>query len=174
VNGTEGMGNFCLYHGNLSVPENERAATWLLTKVFSKIKVPLVIAGRNPSKRLDKMAHLCQHTCLVINPSETEINDLVKKAHINILPSFSTTGIKLKLLHALYEGRHCVVNDAMVSGTGLETACHTGTNANALASIIMQLHHLPFSEEEINIRKKLLENAYDNRKNAETLIRHLW
>ncbi len=170
----EGMGNFCLYHGNLSVPENEKAALWLLTNVFPKIKIPLVVAGKNPSKRVDKMAHLYQHTCLVSNPSATEINDLVKKAHINILPSFSRTGIKIKLLHALFEGRHCVVNEQMVEGTGLEAACHIGNNANAFASIIVQLHHQPFEQEEITLRKKLLGATYNNKKNVQLLIPYLW
>ncbi len=174
VSGKEGIGNFCLYHGNLAVPENEKAAAWLLTNVFPKIKIPLVVAGRHPSRRLDKLAHLCQHTCLVADPSSTEIDDLVKKAHINILPSFSTTGIKLKLLHALFEGRHCVVNKAMVTGTGLDGACHTGANADAFASIIMQLHHQPFSAGETSLRRQLLGNTYDNRKNAEAIIAYLW
>ncbi|MBK9380379.1 MAG: glycosyltransferase [Chitinophagaceae bacterium] len=174
INSSEGIGNFCLYHGNLSVPENEKAATWLLTKVFSKIKVPFVIAGKNPSKRVDKLSHLYQHTCLVANPTDTEINDLVKKAHINILPSFSNTGIKIKLLHALFEGRHCVTNEAMVNGTGLEAACHIGTNANAIAAIIMQLHHQPFTTEEIRLRENLLGNTYNNALNTKQLIQYLW
>lgn len=174
VNGKNGLGNFCFYHGNLSVPENEKAAIWLLTKVFSKIKIPFVIAGKKPSRRLEKMAHLYQHTCLVADPSDAEINDLVKKAHINILPSFSTTGIKMKLLHALFEGRHCVVNENMVTGSGLESACHIGNNADAFASIIMQLHHHPFEDNEIHLRKNLLEKIYNNEKNAEQLIAYLW
>jgi hypothetical protein len=174
VNALEGLGSFCLYHGNLEVAENEKAAIWLLTEVFFKIKVPLVIAGKNPSNRLDKLAHLCQHTCLVANPSDTEINDLIRKAQMNILPSFSTTGIKIKLLHALFEGRHCVVNEAMVKGTGLESACHIGTNANAIASIVMQLHHQPFTEEEIRLRKNLLGQSGDNHAHAQQLSQYLW
>jgi hypothetical protein len=176
VNGNEGIGNFCLYHGNLSVPENEEAACWLLRKVFTRIKVPLVIAGKKPSKRLEKQAHLCEHTCLIANPSNTEMNDLVKKAHINVLPCFnkSITGIRLKLLHALFEGRHCIVNDPMVEGTGLEAACHIGTNANAFASIISQLHHQPFTTEEITLRKRLFGDTYNNEKNVQQLIPYLW
>jgi hypothetical protein len=174
VKGPEGIGNFCLYHGNLSVAENEKAALWLLEKVFSKIKVPFVVAGKNPSKRLTKMAHLFQHTCMVANPSDQELNELVQKAHINILPSFNAAGIKIKLLHALFEGRHCVVNDAMVKGTGLEDACHIGKGAEAFASIIMQLHHLPFAEEETALRKKLLGTLYDTGLNAKKLIPYLY
>jgi hypothetical protein len=176
VIGQEGQGNLCLYHGNLSVPENEKAATWLICKVFTKARVPFVIAGKKPSRRLQKIAGLCQHTCLVADPSETEMNDLVRKAHIHVLPCFNknTTGIRLKLLHALFEGRHCLVNDPMVAGTGLKDACHIGTNATAFASIIMQLYHQPFTKEEIILRKQLLGTTYDNEKNTRQLIQWLW
>jgi hypothetical protein len=176
VESQEGKGCICLYHGNLSVPENEEAAIWLLCKVFTKVRVPFVIAGKKPSKRLQKAAHLCQHTCLIADPTETEMNDLVKKAHINVLPSFNKniTGIRLKLLHALFEGRHCIVNEPMVAGTGLESACHIGTNANGFASIITQLYHLPFAEEEIRLRKRLLGCSYDNEKSTQQLIQWLW
>jgi len=176
VNSEEGIGNLCLYHGNLSVPENEKAAIWLLRHVFTKIRKPFVIAGKNPTRRLQKMAHLCQHTCLVADPSETEMNDLVRKAHINVLPCFNkqVTGIRLKLLHALFEGRHCIVNEPMVKGTGLGSACHTGTTANAFASIIAQLYHQPFTAEEIQLRKRLLGDTYDNEKNTRELIQYLY
>jgi glycosyltransferase involved in cell wall biosynthesis len=174
IKSIEGVGNFCLYHGNLAVPENEKAACWLLDKVFTKVKLPLVIAGKNPSNRLNKMAHLCQHTCLVANPSEKEMNDLVQKAHINILPSFNTTGVKLKLLHALFEGRHCIVNDAAVNGSELEPACHISNSADHIASIVAQLYHLPFTEEEICLRKRILYDLYDNGKNAEKIIAWLY
>jgi Glycosyl transferases group 1 len=176
VTGQEGQGNLCLYHGNLSVPENEKAASWLICKVFTKARVPFVVAGKKPSRRLQKLAGLCQHTCLVADPSETEMNDLVRKAHIHVLPCFNknVTGIRLKLLHALFEGRHCVVNDPMVAGTGLDDACHIGTNATAFASIIMQLYHQPFTKEEIILRKQLLGTTYDNEKNTRELIRWLW
>ncbi len=176
VSGQEGQGNLCLYHGNLSVPENEEAALWLLCNVFTKARVPFVIAGKKPSRRLQKLAGLCQHTCLVADPCETEMNDLVRKAHVHVLPCFNknVTGIRLKLLHSLFEGRHCVVNEPIVAGTGLESACHIGTNANAFASIITQLYHQPFTREEIILRKQLLGTTYDNEKNTRKLIQWLW
>lgn len=176
VTGEEGAGNLCLYHGNLSVPENEEAALWLLRKVFSRIRKPFVIAGKKPSRRLQKMAHLCQHTCLVADPTESELNDLVRKAHIHVLPSLNKqiTGIRLKLLHVLFEGRHCVVNEPMVKGTGLEGACHIAGSADAFASIITQLYHQPFSSEEIDLRKRLLGDTYNNEKNTRQLIQYLW
>ena len=56
------------------------------------------------------------------------------------------------------------MNEAIVAGTGLEGACHIGSNANAFASIITQLYHQPFTKEEIILRKRLLGTTYDNEK----------
>jgi hypothetical protein len=171
-----GIGSYCLYQGNLSVSENEEAANWLIKNVFSKIEKPLVIAGKNPSKKLGRLASLTKHITLIANPAEAEMNDLVQNAHINLLPLFNknSTGIRLKLLHTLFRGRHCVVNAAMVKGTGLEAACHMAANANAFASIIMQLSNQPFTNEETALRKKLLGDTYDNDKNTAAFIRYLW
>ncbi|MBZ4191774.1 glycosyltransferase family 4 protein [Niabella beijingensis] len=176
VNSLEGMGTHCLFHGNLSVAENEEAALWLLHKVFNKVRVPFIIAGKDPGRQLQKAASLCQHTCLISNPSESEINDLVQKAHINVLPNFNKniTGIRLKLLHSLYSGRHCVTTPAMVTGTGLEPACHIGSNSNAIASIISQLYYKPFEDEEIKLRKQLVEQTFNNDKNTTQLMQRLW
>ena len=45
-----GKGEFVLYHGNLSVPENNRAALYLVEEVFPLINRPCIISGSNPSK----------------------------------------------------------------------------------------------------------------------------
>ena len=174
INGLEGVGTYCLYHGNLSVAENEKAVLWLLKKVFSLANVPFVIAGKDPSARLISKAAKNKNVRLVPNPSEDELTDLVTKAQINVLPSFNNTGIKLKLINALYNGRHCVVNEEAVFGSGLEDACHIGTTSSAIASIIIQLYHHPFSEEEINLRKRLLGQLFNNKENAQRLIQLIW
>ena len=174
VNGLEGVGTYCLYHGNLSVAENEKAVLWLLNKVFSLAKVPFIIAGKDPSKKLVRKVENNKNVTLVSNPSEKELNDLIANAQVNVLPSFNSTGIKLKLINALYNGRHCVVNEEGVRGSGLEDACHIGITSNAIASIIIQLFHHPFSEEEINLRKRLLGQIFNNRQNAERLIQLIW
>jgi hypothetical protein len=169
-----GIGCFCLYHGNLSVAENEKAAKWLLKEVFNDINIPFVVAGKNPSKQLLHAAHKKPNTCLVANPSETEMQDMIGKAQINIIPSFNNTGIKLKLLNVLYNGRHCITNEATLTGSGLDAACHVGTHAQAMKSLVLQLYNRPFEEEEIILRKKLLEDTYDNIANAKRLVTWIW
>ena len=170
----EGVGTFCLYHGNLSVPENEKVAKWLLEEIFSELEIPFVVAGKNPSSQLEYLAHKKQNTCLVANPSEKEMFDLIQKAQVNILPSFTTTGIKFKFLYSIFCGRHCVVNEAMTEGTKLESACHTASNADAFKSILMQLYRKPFEDEEIRLRESLMHHYYNNAENAKRLIQWIW
>lgn len=170
----EGVGTFCLYHGNLSVPENEKVATWLLEHVFSDVEIPFVIAGKNPSTKLEKLAHKKQHTCIVANPSEKEMQDLIQKAQVNILPSFTTTGVKFKLLYSVFCGRHCVVNDKMTEGTDLGSACHIAANEEAFKSILVQLYRKPFEDEEIQLRQNLMHHYYNNTTTANRLISWIW
>jgi hypothetical protein len=170
----DGVGYYCLYHGNLSVAENEKAAIWLLENVFNNLQTAFVIAGKNPSRYLKRAAAKRQNTCVVANPRDEEMQDLIAKAQINILPSFNTTGLKLKLLNALFNGRHCVVNEAAVTGTALANACHVGRTHTDLKSIISQLYHQPLGEEDLKLRKFLLEGTYENTRNAKTLIQLIW
>ncbi|MEP7257620.1 MAG: glycosyltransferase [Flavitalea sp.] len=174
VRAKEGVGCYCLYHGNLSVPENEKAATWLLRKVFKGITIPFLIAGKNPSDRLIREVKRYPNASLMANPGEEDMNDIIAKAQLHILPSFNTTGIKLKLLNALYNGRHCIVNDAAVEGTGFESACHIAGNANGFKSIIAQLYNRPFTDEEIRLRERLLSTVFNNQENAKRLIQWIW
>ena len=168
------LGTYTLYHGNLSVPENEKAAIWLIDDVFSKLNIQLVIAGKSPSARLANKVKAYPHISLIVDPLDFEMQELIANAQINVLPSFNETGIKLKLINALYNGRHCVVNGAAVEGSDLEPACHVGNNSTAIASIVSQLFRQPFTEEEITIRRKILTGVFDNSRNADALIRSIY
>jgi hypothetical protein len=166
VTSKEGMGTFALYQGNLSVAENEKVATWLLEKIFHELEIPFVIAGKNPSAKLVELAHKKPHTCMVANPGETEMNDLIQKAQLHILPSFTHSGIKLKLLNAVFNGRHVLANDEMIKGTGLEKACQLANNPTEFKYQAFRLFHKAFTPAEIQIREGLLQEHFNNDKHA--------
>ena len=172
--GKEGRGCYCLYHGNLSVNENEQAVTWLLKNVFEEMEIPFVIAGKDPSKKLQELAHQHKETCLVANPSEKEMHDLIARAQVHVLPSFNNTGIKLKLLNALFNGRHCLVNQAAIEGSGLQNYCHIATDARSFKDKISALYQQDFTEQEIQQRQGLLQSEYNNETNARKLIDFIW
>jgi hypothetical protein len=173
VTSKTGTGCYCLYHGNLSITENEEAACWLLENVFRDLSFPFVIAGKNPSPRLEKMIQHHQQGCLVANPTEAEMQDIISKAQVHLLPSFNCTGIKLKLLNALFNGRHCIVNQEAVKDTGLEDICHLASTGEAFRKTLSEIYHQPFSLEDIGLREKTLESLYDNDRGAKQLIQYL-
>jgi glycosyltransferase involved in cell wall biosynthesis len=174
VQSKEGTGCFCLYHGNLSVAENEQVVVWLLKKIFSRLEMPLVISGKNPAPRLERLIRQYPHVCLIANPSEEELQDLILKAQVNILPSFNCTGIKLKLLNALYNGRHCIVNKDMVESTGLESICHVAGGEDDIRSHITNLFTEPLRSEDIERRKEVLGKLYDHQTNLQKLVQSIW
>lgn len=174
VQSKEGTGCFCLYHGNLSVAENEEVVTWLLKNVFGSLETPFIVSGKNPSTRLSRQVSQYPHSCLIPNPTEEELQDLIAKAQVNILPSFNCTGVKLKLLNALFNGRHCIVNRDAVEGTGLQETCHVATCAEDVRDLIRQLSAQPFTAGEIAQRKKILGGIYDQENNLKKLLECIW
>ena len=169
VSSPQNLGNFCLYHGNLSINENDEAAKWLLQSVFAKIKIPIVIAGKNPSSSLIELSHSYQHSCVVANPTDFELDDLIKKAQINILPSLNNTGVKLKILNALFNGRHVLVNPKAIEGTSLKIICEEAETADDFIKLISILYQDPFEDFDIEKRSKLLGRDFNNQKNASIL-----
>lgn len=163
---------FAFYHGNLSVGENNEAAIFLVDKVFRNLNFKLIIAGNQPSLQLKKLVEGNSNVELEDDLNSDQINDLIFSAKINILPTFQSTGIKLKLLAALFNGGHCLVNTPMVIGTGLEGVVELADSAKEFKNKVLQLSNEPFTEDSkikrINSLKK-----YSNDFNLKLLLEQL-
>lgn len=165
-----GKGNFALYHGNLGVGENNEAALFLLNSVFSELSYPLIIAGSNPSPELRQRVAAMKHVTLRAGITVDEINELIASAQVNVLPTFQATGIKLKLLAALFAGRHCVVNTPMVANTGLESLCTICDDATSMRNAILEKAEEPFDAAAIAAREEILGKAFSNIANAKKIV----
>lgn len=164
-----GQSDFILYHGNLSVVENELAALYLIREVFSRLKYKCIIAGMNPSSHLTEAASPYPHIEIKANPSQEEMDHLIRNAQIQTLITFQDTGLKLKLLNSLFSGRHTLVNTLMLTGSGLDDLC---TIANTPAEMIRACDHLmqiPMTPERIAQRESLLFPKYSNAYQAKRL-----
>jgi hypothetical protein len=166
IKGEVGTGSYCLYHANLSINENETAALWLIENVFNTLNIPLIIAGRHPSEKLKDISKNYKHISLVENPTEENMQLLIIHAQINILPSFNNTGVKLKLLNALYNGRHCLVNIAGVDGSCLNDLCNIAETVAEFQKEIVFLFDKPFAETAMQRRSTALKKLYNNEANA--------
>jgi hypothetical protein len=174
IESPEGTGCYCLYHGNLSVEENEKAVCWLLDNVFNDLNLPFLIAGKKPSAHLRRVVAQSRQACIIPDPSGPELQDIIAKAQLHVIPSFNSTGIKLKLLNALFNGRHCVVNAEAVEGTGLKEICHIAREAEEFKEVISELYERPFTRLDLQFRQEKLLDQYDNRRSAHRLIERIW
>jgi len=149
---------FAFYHGNLAVSENNLAALFLVNKVFSRTNYPLIIAGNSPSKELIELCESKGNVTIKANIDSQEITSLLESAHMNVLPTFQNSGIKLKLLAALFAGKHCLVNRPMVKGTGLEKLCVVNEDAESFANSVDSISKVPFTKHQFDERTELLTN----------------
>ncbi|MDR0700154.1 MAG: glycosyltransferase [Tannerella sp.] len=172
VTATVGQSNFLLYHGKLSVKENEKAALYLIENIFCKLApYSCIIAGMNPSDALLKAAARYGNITMEANPSVERINELIRTAQINLLVTFQDTGLKLKLLNSLFAGRHVLVNRMMLAGSGLDDLCYIAATPDEMIDMCRELMEKPFSMDILGERRKRLFPVFSNEYQAKKLIR---
>jgi len=169
----DGLSDFAFYHGALGVAENDQAALFLVRKVFKELPVKLVIAGSDASRELKREIAKAKNVELREDINTEEIHRLVRHAQVNVLPTFQATGIKLKLLLCLYTGRHVVCNTPMVEGTGLAELCHVHDSPEAMRTSIISCMGKPANGQAIELRARILEERFSNRRNAEAIVKLL-
>lgn len=161
-----GRGHYILYHADLTISENIAVSKLLIRKIFSRIPHPCIIAGKNPPPALESEIRNHGNIKLLPNPASDKMNDLIKDAQINIIPTMAVNGLKLKLLISLFSGRHCLANSTAVNASGLYPLCHIADSAEEMIRKINILFNQPFTAEMIEERKKILALKYDNIINA--------
>lgn len=153
----EGRGDYVLYHGNLSVVENIKAAEYIIDSVSSAVDTRFVIAGRNPSKELINKVSSHPNVEILPNPDNEQMLDLIQNAQVNMLITDQATGVKLKLLNALYRGRHCLANSKMVAGTDLDHACIVADDTPEQIRLLTTLLSQEFTSQDVKKRIEILQ-----------------
>jgi hypothetical protein len=134
------------------------------------MKEPLIIAGSRPTGELRGAVAKRNHITLISDLTTKQIHQLIGDAHINVLPTFQPTGIKLKLLSALFNGRFAVVNPMMVENTGLEVLCEVAEDPASMRESIQKLMETDFRASDVRTREKILYENFSNPVNAQKLI----
>lgn len=167
-----GQGSYILFHGDLSVKDNEEGAIFLIEKVFKdkKIKMPFIIAGLNPTDRLLNLAKKYDNISVRANLPHEDLQRLIHNAHVNVLISFQSAGMKLKLLNAIFTGRFCLVNTPMVEDTGLEKLCVVEDDYRNIRRMLSRLTLTPFQLNHLKTRKEAIGKEFYNDYNAQKII----
>ncbi len=171
---TEETEEIILFHGNLSVEENREAVRFLWKEVFRNTAYPFVVAGKNPPDFMQRWNKRYDRFYLIPNPREEKLRKLIARARVNVIWSNAQTGIKLKLIHALFRGKNVVANRNVTSGTGLEPLVEQADDAVALRERVNMIFASRSDLSAIrNKREALLRTFYDNQKNIKRLLQYV-
>lgn len=174
VSTKNGIGNYILYHGSLDVIENHQAAVYLIQTVFSSLDKKVIIAGKNPKSSLVELIKKYPHIELRANVPQPEMDELIENAQCNVLYTFQATGMKHKLLNALYKGRYVIVNDNMIASSGLEEMCILANSPEEIKKSIESYWMKEITAEELKKRADFLDWNYSNISNVKQLIPYLF
>jgi len=166
VNILTGIGKYALFHGNLSINDNHLIAVQLIDRVFRNLDYPLIIAGKNPKPELYSVVSKYKKVQLLANPDKARMEELLQNDQVNLIFANQGAGIKIKLINALFKGRHCIANDLAVSGSGLEDLVIKAESIDEAKDKIIRFVHDPFSARKVEKRKDILETKYSDRQNA--------
>lgn len=170
----EGLGDYILFHGNLSVNENIDTARWIAREIAPQFwDFNFVVAGKNPSQKLQNEINDQNIECIP-NPSKDKMGELVKNSQIILLKTAVPSGIKLKLIDSLSKGRHIISDENTILSSGLENLVHIAEGNQAVKIEIRKLMHVEVNDSNINLRIKLFNQILDNKQNIQKLISEIF
>jgi hypothetical protein len=158
---------FSLWHGDLTVADNRKSLEYIIN-IYKGLSHKLVIASNHIEKNLLNSISKIENISFKKINSYDELQELIKEAHIHPLVSYQKTGIKLRLLNILSQGKHIIANDNIIEDTGLETCVHIANDIKSFRNKITELVPKKFLKEDIEIRNEYLKLF--NPKNSAQLI----
>jgi len=165
-----GRGEYILFHGNLAVPDNLKAARFILEKIVPAVEMPVVIAGKDPPEGLVRKIKATPGARLVENPGAEEMERLVREAHIHLLLTFQRAGLKLKLLIALFRGRHIIANRDMMTLEGVDGCIEIAKESREIMESIREWQGVDFTTQDMELRKKCVSPELINEENGKKFI----
>ena len=110
--------NGLFFLGSLDWQPNIDGINWLSKKVASSLLTKVILAGRNPSKEIRLSDNL------VMNGEIDDAQEFMKRSGIMVVPLFSGSGIRVKILEAMAWCVPVIATHKAVEGLGLENGKH--------------------------------------------------
>lgn len=155
VKSFENKGKNILYHGDLRISDNIKVVNFLID-TFKDFPYKLIIASSFENQSISNRISKSTNVEFIKIFSIDKMDELFKETHINILFTFQKTGIKLKLINSLYQGRHIIANSEMVEDTGLESLCEIVNNKFELRKKIISILKVDYNNVVVQKRKAKL------------------
>ncbi len=165
------FGEFALYHGDLRISDNQRAVTFLIS-IFKELPdYKFIIASKSIGKNIEKQINNCSNISFFHANNHDDLEKLFQKAQLHVLYSFQQSGTKLKVINALFNGRHCLINSKMVDNSSIVELCSVADEREVYKEKIKHLIREPYQhyENRLVILNSLL-NDVENAKNISKSI----
>jgi len=159
---------FVLWHGDLRVADNEKSVLFLI-ETFKNSPFTLKIASSVCSNRIKNIIKKTKNIIYINLENNKTLTKLLNEAHVNVLYTYQNTGIKLKLLNALYKGKFVIGNDKLIIDTGLENICELANTKEEIIKTTTQLFQQEFTNTNVDYRKNVLEK-FSPKKAAEKIV----
>ena len=159
---------YSLWHGDLNISDNRKSLEYVI-EVYKNIDSELIIASKSAVKYINNRISKIKNIHFEIVNSQNELQKLIENAHINPLISFQRTGIKLRLLNILCQGKHLIVNNQIIQDTGLEECTHIANDIKTFRNKILELNKTDFSEKDISKRNENLQK-FDPKSSAKQIF----
>ncbi len=164
-----------LFHGSLDVHENINSALWIIDELAAHTpEIQYCIAGKRPDVQIVKRAENHPNVTVVADPDVEELQGLICQAQINLIITFQNTGIKLKLLNALFVGGYCIANTPAVYASELDEQVLIADDPEKIRSLIRQYIETLFTRALFDQRKNKIMIKYNNQVNAEKITRIIY
>lgn len=165
----EGVGKHVLVHGDFRIRDNASAATEVAL-ASHQAEMPCVVAGKSPPKTMYKVLAGLQNIEVMPDVSSEVMLDLKKNAQMHVIHSDNPSGFKIKLLNALFSGRHVLVHASIVDGEHLDSVTRGFADAEELRDAIRELREVPVTRDDIARRESVLLPRFSTIDNARNLI----
>lgn len=170
----EGLGDYILFHGNLSVAENIETAMWMAKELAKQLKeIQFVIAGKSSDIKIKNQLEQSNVQC-ILNPDQEEMQNLIQNAQIVLLKTSVPSGIKLKLIDSLAYARHIVSDVNSVQKSGLSPLVTIANSNSDFKHKIKSLMEKEILLDDITKRNIVFSQALNNQLNALKIIQEIF
>ena len=125
----------------------------------------------NPPQHLSQIIDYEDNIELIDSPDDKTLYDLIRNAQINILVTAQSTGLKLKLLNTLFNGRFCLVNEKMVEELDVNGLCYVVNDMNSIRFAANELMNKTFDQHQIEKRRENMKRFYNIEEATDLLLK---
>lgn len=161
------FGEFALYHGDLRISDNQRAVAFLISIFRELPEFKFVIVSNSGGEKIEKQIIEANNITFFLAKNQKDLELFFEKAHLHVLYSFQQSGTKVKVINAIFNGRHCLINSVMVDDNRIIELCSVADNREAYKQKIIELMKAPYQSK--SNRYNVLDNVLNDVENAKKM-----